>query len=105
MVTEDRIDLTEDLLPVSTLQASVPQVLHEVETDNRRKVITREGQPVAVLMSVGEYERLRGDAATTRLLREIKQGEAELEAGLGIPHEQMEQEFFDRWGVPIGEDE
>jgi prevent-host-death family protein len=101
MVTQDRIDLTEDLLPASTLQASVSQVLHEVEADSRRKVITREGQPVAVLMSVGEYERLRSDAATTRLLREIRQGEAEIEAGLGIPHEEVERRFRKRWGISV----
>ena len=105
MSVEQRTDPAEDLLPEPMLQAGVPQALHEVEAGVRRKVITRDGQAVAVLLGITDYEQLRGEVAAARLMREIRQGEAEIDAGLGISQEQMEEDFRQRWGVPVGHDE
>lgn len=89
--------LREDLVPVSALQARTSRVVREVESSGRAKVITREGVAVAVLVGVDEYERLAEDASLGRLLREIRQAERELDAGDGIPQEEIERELEARW--------
>lgn len=104
MAAEQRVDPAEELLPEAALEAGMPQALREVEAGGRRKVITRDGQAVAVLRGIADYERLRGEVATARLLRDIRRAETEIDAGLGISQEQMEEEFQKRWGVPVGDD-
>ena len=98
MSQESRLRLKEDLIPVSTLQAKTSPVLRELEANGRCKVITREGVAVGVLVGVDEFERLQEDAAVGRLLRDIGRAEAELAAGEGIPHDELEREFAARWG-------
>jgi prevent-host-death family protein len=95
----DRLRLKEDIVPVSTLQSATSRLLREVETQRRPKVITRDGVAVAVLIGVEEFERLQEDATVGSLLRDIRQAEAEIESGQGIPQEQLEQDFESRWGT------
>ena len=95
---KERLRLKEDLVPVSTLQSRTSHVVREVEASGRAKVITRDGLAIAVLLGVDDFERLEQDATIGRLMRELRQAEAEITAGLGLPQEALEQEFEARWG-------
>ena len=96
----ERLKLREDLVPVSTLQTGTSRVIREVETSGRHKVITRDGVAVAVLLGVDQYEQMWEDAAIGSLLRDIRQGNQDIDEGRGIPHEEVFRKLEERWGPP-----
>jgi PHD/YefM family antitoxin component YafN of YafNO toxin-antitoxin module len=98
MALDERLNLREDLVPVSALQSGTSRVLREVEESGRYKVITREGNAVAVLLRVEDFERLQDDASIGRVIRELREADAEIERGQGMSQAQMERELQDRWG-------
>ncbi len=93
-----RFKLREDLVPISMLQTGTSRVVREVETSRRPKVITRDGVAVAVLIGVDEYEHLWEDAAIGSLLRDIRQGERDIEEGRGAPSEEVFRKLQERFG-------
>ena len=101
MATYDRLRLREDLVPVSALQAGTSRVLREIETSGRYKVITREGAAVAVMLGVEDFERLQEDAAVGRIVREVRDADAEIERGEGLTQTQMERELSARWPTSV----
>ncbi|MDQ4076780.1 MAG: type II toxin-antitoxin system Phd/YefM family antitoxin [Chloroflexota bacterium] len=54
MVT--RIDLVEDVLPISELRLRAAQQITKIQETQRPLVITQYGKAVAVLMEVGQFQ-------------------------------------------------
>jgi prevent-host-death family protein len=46
-------------LPISEVKARLPELVTGVQEREEEIVVTRKGKPAAVLMSYGEYERLK----------------------------------------------
>jgi prevent-host-death family protein len=85
--------LTSDVKPVSEFRANAAKFVQQVRETRRPLVLTQHGKSAAVLLDVEEYEEM---VYTIELLRSIQRGEAQLDAGLGIPHEQVMAELLDK---------
>ncbi|HEX8273201.1 MAG TPA: type II toxin-antitoxin system Phd/YefM family antitoxin [Longimicrobiaceae bacterium] len=89
-----RPNLDEDVQPVSEFRANAAKFVQRVRETRRPLVLTQHGKSAAVLMDVGEYERMLD---TIELLQAIQEGEAELDAGLGIPHEEAMAQLLEKY--------
>lgn len=94
-VARTRLDLEQDVQPISDFRAHASAMLDQVRETGRPIVLTQRGRSAAVLVDVQCWQRLQDENET---LREVLQGRAELRAGQGIPHEEIEQELRNRFG-------
>ena len=79
-----RIQLDEDIKPLSEFQANVTTFLDKVHKTKRHLIITKDGKGAAVILDAFEYETL---LERLELLTEIQAGEGQINAGRGIEHE------------------
>jgi prevent-host-death family protein len=89
-----RPNLDEDIQPVSEFRANAAKFVQRVRETRRPLVLTQHGKSAAVLMDVGEYEKMLD---TIELLKAIQEGEAELDAGLGIPHDDAMAKLLEKY--------
>jgi prevent-host-death family protein len=80
--------------PVTEFRAHTSAVLEQVHTTKRPVVLTQNGRSAAVLLDVQVYESLIEEVAVTR---DIRTAEAQLDAGMGIPHAAVEKRLRDRY--------
>ena len=75
----------DDGYSIADARNNLPRLVHMAE-DGDAVRLTRRGRPVAVLLSLSEYERLRaaGDGLWDRLQRFRDSVEAETPAGRGV---------------------
>jgi prevent-host-death family protein len=73
-----------DVRPVTEFRAHTSAVLEQVQATKRPVVLTQHGRSAAVLLDVELYEQLVEELA---LLRDLATAEAQLDAGLVVPHE------------------
>ncbi|MGH7898186.1 MAG: type II toxin-antitoxin system Phd/YefM family antitoxin [Candidatus Binatia bacterium] len=62
-------------LPISEVKTRLPELVSGVEDREEEVVVTRNGRPAAVLVNVGEYQRLRETVDTlsdSGLMRQIR---------------------------------
>lgn len=78
--------LREDIKPVTYMKTRSAELLQRVTESRRPIVITQNGEAKAVVLDVESYEELR-DA--TLFLKLAAQAEAEIEAGLTVPQEEV----------------
>ena len=81
-----RVQLDKDIQPLSEFRANAASMIEKVKNEHRPLVITQHGKSSAVLMDVADYENM---VETIELLQEINQARQELDAGKGIPHEEV----------------
>ena len=74
---------SDDVRPVTEFRSKASAVLEQVRTTGRPVVLTQHGLSAAVLLDVAAYERLLDELA---LLRDIRDAEAQVARGEGIPH-------------------
>lgn len=77
--------LDEDIRPVTEFRANTAAMIDQVRRTKRALVLTQHGQSAAVLIDVGEYQRLLDEL---ELLRDVRVAEEQLAAGKGVPQEQ-----------------
>ena len=75
--------LDKDLKTLSEFRAHATACIQQVQKTKRPMVITHNGKSAAVLIEVSEYETLLD---RIDLLEEVRAGEAQIDAGKGIPH-------------------
>ncbi|HBY96236.1 MAG: type II toxin-antitoxin system Phd/YefM family antitoxin [Ardenticatenaceae bacterium] len=56
-----RIDLVEDVLPISELRLRAAQVIKKIQETQRPLIITQYGRAVAVLLDVNQFQSLQDD--------------------------------------------
>lgn len=78
-----RPKLTTDIKPVSEFRANAAELIEHVRHTRRPLVLTQRGHSAAVVLDVGEYERLLEEV---ELLRDITTAEKQIEAGTGVSH-------------------
>lgn len=80
-------------LPISEVKARLPELVDGVLMREEEVVVTRNGRPAAVLVNIGEYERLKetldvlGDPAMMRQIRASNRYFAK--GGAGLSFEQV----------------
>jgi antitoxin YefM len=73
-----------DVRPVTEFRSHASAVIEQVQRTKRPVILTQHGRSAAVLLDVGVYEALLDELA---VIRDIHTAEAQLDAGMGIPHE------------------
>ena len=85
-------------LPISEVKARLPELVAGVMEREEEIVVTRNGRPAAVLVNVGEYERLKGTLdvlSDPDLMRQIRASERYFaRGGKGVS-------FEDLFGEPL----
>lgn len=83
-----------DVRPVTEFRSHASAVIDQVQRTKRPVVLTQHGRSAAVLLNVGVYEDLVDEVA---VIRDIRTAEAQLDAGMGIPHEVVERRLRERY--------
>ena len=79
----ERLRVDEDIKPLSEFRANAAALVDRVRQTRRPLVLTQRGHSTAVVLGAAEYERLIEEI---EILRDVRQAEQQLEAGLGISH-------------------
>ncbi len=87
-----RTRLDEDIKPVTEFRENAASLIRHVQETKRTLVLTQRGHSAAVLLDVGEYEKLVGEL---ELRREVEAAEQELAEGRGIPHEKVAENVLE----------
>jgi antitoxin YefM len=82
-----------DVRPVTEFRAHTSAVLEQIHATKRPVILTQHGRSAAVLLDVAVYESLVDEVA---VIRDIRVAEAQLDAGMGIPHEVVEKRLRER---------
>lgn len=78
-----RLHLDEDIKPLSEFRANAAVLVQNLRQTKRPLVLTQRGRSTAVVLDVGEYERLLHEI---ELARDVRLAEAQLADGRGITH-------------------
>jgi prevent-host-death family protein len=84
--------LDEDIRPVTEFRENAATLIRQVQESKRPLVLTQRGHSAAVLLDVGEYEKLVGEL---ELRREVEAAEKELAAGKGVAHAQVAERIVE----------
>lgn len=88
-----RINLSEDIRPLSEFRANAAALLRHVRESRRSLVLTQRGHSAAVVLDVRQYELLLEEV---ELLRDVHCAEQQLAAGEGIEHEEAREQIRER---------
>ena len=69
------VNLAEDVFPISQAQDSLRSVIQRASDTGRPMVITQNGRPVAAIVEIAEFERVRRLAGLAEDYREIILGQ------------------------------
>jgi antitoxin YefM len=90
----NRIQLDEDIRPLSEFRADVTSFIDKVRVTKRPILITQRGKSAAIIMDVSEYEALM---RKIELLTDIQTAEKQIADGLGIKHEDAKKQIRSRF--------
>lgn len=80
-------------LPISEVKARLPELVAGVMDREEEVVVTRNGRPAAILVNIGEYERLKETLdvlSDPDLMRQIRASERYFaKGGVGLSFEQV----------------
>lgn len=82
-----KVKPSEDIQPLSTFRANAASLVQQVRETKRPLVLTQHGRSAAVVLDVGEYEAM---VEKIELLRDVRQGENQLDSGQGIDSDTAE---------------
>lgn len=88
-----RIQLDEDIKPLSEFRANASRLIQHVKKTKRPLVLTQRGKSSAVLIDVAEYEELLYNA---ELQRDIKLAEEQIEKGMLVSHSQTKKRVLSK---------
>jgi prevent-host-death family protein len=92
------------VLPLRDVRQRLSELVDEVERTHQRVTITRNGRPVAAILSIEDLESIQETLAVLRdpgALQEIEEGLASAERGEGVALETVTAEFEARTGRKI----
>jgi prevent-host-death family protein len=87
-----RVDLNQDIRPLSEFRANAASFIQQVHNTKRPMVITHRGRSAAVLIDVFEYESL---IEKLELLQDVQIAENQLKKGKGLKHEAAKKKIFE----------
>ena len=83
-------------ISLKNLRPRLPKIMAEVDSKMDRFVITKRGRPVALLMSIDDYESILETLdilSNSHLMKNIKKAKADIKAGRVISLETIEREL------------
>ena len=89
------IHIAEDIVPLSQFKTQASRILERMKGSNAVVVITQNGKPAAVVMTPGEFDRLRDEE---RFREAVQEGLEDERAGRLIPHKQVRRRLERRFG-------
>jgi prevent-host-death family protein len=81
---------------LKVLRPRLPRIIEDVDSKMDRFVITKRGRPVALLMSIDDYESMLETLdilSNTRLMKRIKQAEGDVRKGRVRSLDKIEKEL------------
>lgn len=81
---------------LKALRPRLPKIIDEIDSKMDRFIITKRGRPVALMISVDDYESLLETLdvlSNTHLMKRIKSAEAEIKKGHVKMLDQIEKEL------------
>ncbi len=81
---------SEDVIPLTKLKVNPGRVVKHIEESHRPVLLTNRGRGVAVVQSVGEYEKSGEELA---FLKAVLAGVADIEAGRTVSLDQAKKRF------------
>lgn len=87
-----RIQLDEDIQPLSEFRANVASFIDKIQKTKRPLVITHHGKSAAVILAVSEYEQLLD---RLDLLTDIQAAENQLNKGEGLNHQDVKNQILE----------
>ena len=94
MNTNQMINVTEDLCPVSDFRADTAAFITKIKSNRRPLVLTQHGKCAAVVISSESYQAM---VEKMDLLEDITQGEADIAAGRTISHAELKKQIMARF--------
>jgi antitoxin YefM len=88
--THRRVNLENDIKPVSEFRANAAGLIEHVRTSGRPLVLTQRGHSSAVALDVSEYERLMSEI---ELLRDVREAEEQIAAGVVLSNRDAKAEL------------
>ena len=88
-----RIQLDEDVKPLSEFRANVASFIERIQKTKRPLVITQRGKSAAVMLDVAEYETL---LEKLELLSDIQIAETQVKQGKGLSHDDAKNQVLGR---------
>lgn len=88
-----RMKVDKDIQPMSEFRSGVASFLKQVHDTKRPLVITQHGKGVAVLLDANVYETMQ---EKIELYEDLETSLAQVEAGLGITHENAKKQVLNR---------
>ena len=88
------VRFSEDIRPVSEFRANTAAFIQQLQTTHRPILLTQHGKGAAVLLDVGEYERL---VERAEVLEDIRVAEEQIARGEGIEHDEVERRLLARF--------
>ena len=83
-------------ITLKSLRPKLPKVVKEIDSKMDRFIITKRGRPVALMMSMDDYESLLESIdilSDSRLMKKIKKAEEDVKKGNLKPLERIEKEL------------
>lgn len=87
-----------ETLPIADLKTRLPELLDRIEKTHERIVLTRDGRPVAVLMSSDDLESLEETLAILsdgELMESIQESRADIARGRFITGEEFRLKYLE----------
>ena len=89
-----RIKLNSDIRPVSEFRANAAELIAHVRNSGRPLVLTQRGHSAAVLLDVGEYERMVDEI---ELLSDVRTAVQQIETGQAVSNHDAKTELRRRF--------
>ncbi len=90
------LDILENpFVGVHELRKELPQLLKRIQEEGADVVITQQGKPAAIMLSVEKYLEMREairDFSDPQYLQELIAARREIEEGKGVPAEEVYRE-------------
>jgi antitoxin YefM len=81
-----RLNVQHDIIPLTEFRSKMAEFIEQMKQSQSPLVLTQHGRAVAVVMPPAAYEEM---AYRDEFVKAIREGIAELDAGNGIPHEEV----------------
>jgi len=78
------------------LDGPTAELIRQAHAEDGPVVLTRDGVPLAVLLSANAFDALEADADRARLQRAVDEAEEQVTTGETVPHDEVVAEL-DRW--------
>ncbi len=89
-----RVKLNTDIRPVSEFRANAAELIEHVKDSGRPLVLTQRGHSAAVLIDVGEYERMVDEI---ELLSDVRTSIQQIETGQAVANRDAKAELRRRF--------